>query len=198
MEKKKRSLVVDLNAPIVLGLTALSLIALIADLSTNGNIMILFAAYRTSVTDPMQYLRLFTHVLVHADLAHYAGNFMMILAIGPMVEEKYGSKRLCLMTVVTALVTGLVHVLFFPGKAVVGASGIVFMMILLASFTNIRQGKLPITVPLVALLYIGNEIVMGLFTVSNISRLSHIIGGLCGACFGIIFHTRKFRTASNL
>jgi len=191
---KKNRLVIDFNAPIVLGLTVLSLVALIADSSTDGEVLILFAAYRTSLGDPMQYLRLFTHVLVHADLAHYAGNFMMILAIGPMVEEKYGSKRLCLMTVITALVTGLVHVLFFPGKAVVGASGIVFMMILLASFTNIRQGKLPITVPLVAVLYIGNEIMMGLFTVSNISRLSHILGGLCGACFGIIFHTQKFRT----
>ena len=190
---KKKSLVIDLNAPIVLGLTAISLIALIADSSTDGRVISLFAAYRTSLTDPMQYLRLFTHVLVHANLGHYAGNFMMILAIGPMVEEKYGSKRLCLMTVVTALVTGLVHVIFFPAIAVVGASGIVFMMILLASFTNIRQGKLPITVPLVAVLYIGNEIMMGLFTTSNISRLSHIIGGLCGACFGIIFHTQKFR-----
>jgi len=190
---KKKSLVIDLNAPIVLGLTAISLIALIADASTDGRVISLFAAYRTSLTDPMQYLRLFTHVLVHANLGHYAGNFMMILAIGPMVEEKYGSKRLCLMTVITALVTGLVHVIFFPAIAVVGASGIVFMMILLASFTNIRQGKLPITVPLVAVLYIGNEIMMGLFTTSNISRLSHIIGGLCGACFGIIFHTQKFR-----
>jgi membrane associated rhomboid family serine protease len=99
---------------------------------------------------------------------------MMILAIGPMVEEKYGSDRLCLITVITALTTGLVNVLFFPGQAVVGASGLVFMLILLASFTNIRQGRLPITVPLVAVVYIGNEIILGLFTVSNISRISHI------------------------
>ena len=184
---------IDFNAPIILGMTALSLVALIVDAITNSELVRIFAAYRTSVADPMQYIRLFTHVVIHADLAHYVGNFMMILAIGPMVEEKYGSSRLCLMTVITALITGLVIVLFFPQTAVVGASGIVFMMILLASFTNIRQGRLPITVPLVAVLYIGNEIMLGLFTVSNISRISHIVGGICGACFGAIFYSQKLK-----
>ena len=183
---------IAVNAPVIIGMAALSLVMLIADIAAGGGMIRLFAAYRTSIADPMQYLRLFTHVLIHADTAHYAGNFMMILAIGPMVEEKYGSKRLCLMIAKTALITGLGTVLFFPGTAVVGASGIVFMLILLASFTNIRQGKLPLTVLLVAVLYLGNEILAGLFTVDNISRLSHIVGGLCGAGFGAVFHAGKF------
>ena len=184
---------IDINAPFILGMAAISLAVLIVDTVTRLAVVRLFAAYRTSLGDPMQYLRLFSHVLVHADLGHYAGNFMMIFAIGPMVEEKYGSKRLLIATVITALVTGLVNVLFFPGNAVVGASGIVFMMILLASFTNIRQGRLPITVPLVAILYIGNEVILGLFTISNISRISHIVGGICGAFLGVVFHSQKFK-----
>jgi len=188
MNKRPR---LDINAPVILGMTAISLVTLIVDIAARGNLIMLFAAYRTSFADPMQYLRLFTHIVIHADLAHYAANFMMILAIGPLVEEKYGSRRLCLMIVMTALITGLINVLFFPGTAVIGASGIVFMLILLASFTNIRQGRLPVTVPLVAILYIGNEVMAGLFTADNISRLSHIIGGLCGACFGAIFHAQK-------
>jgi len=188
---KKSRFSIGLNAPFILGMGALSLVAIIISTFTKIEMLAIFAAYRTSLADPMQYIRLFTHVLMHADLSHYVGNYMMILAIGPMVEEKYGSSRLCWMTVITALITGLVTVLFFPKTAVVGASGIVFMMILLASFTNIRQGKLPITVPLVAVLYIGNEVLLGLFTVSNISRISHIVGGLCGAVFGVIFHTRR-------
>jgi len=178
-------------------MAALSLAALIADSLAMGDMIRLFGAYRTSAADPMQYLRLFSHVLVHGDLGHYTGNFMMILAIGPMVEEKYGSGRLCLMILITTLITGLINVIFFPGTAVVGASGIVFMMILLASFTNIRQGKLPLTVLLVAVLYIGNEVMAGLFTVSNISRLSHIAGGICGALFGLMFHAGQFRGAEH-
>jgi len=189
----KKRLSIDMNAPVILSLTGLSLFMLVLSTITDGALTTLLAAFRTSPRDPMQYLRLFSHVIVHADIAHYAGNFMMILAIGPMVEEKYGSNRLCLITVLTAAVTGLVNVIFFPGTAVVGASGIVFMLILMASFSNIRQSKLPITVPLVAILYIGNEIVLGLFTVSNISRISHIVGGLCGACYGVVVHLRKLR-----
>ena len=191
---KKNSFRIDLNSPVILGMALLSLIFLIIDMMNSGrNINIFFSAYRTSIADPMQYVRLFTHVLVHSDLGHYTGNFMMILAIGPMVEEKYGDRSLLLITACTALITGLVNVLFFPGRAVLGASGIVFMLILLASFTNIQQGRLPITVPLVAVLYIGNEILRGLFNTDNISQLSHIVGGLCGAIFGVAFHFDKFK-----
>jgi len=189
MEKKKFS--IDLNAPFILWLMGLALAALVVDLLTGGFIRTTFAARRTSFTDPMQYIRVFSYVIVHADAAHFVGNFMMILAIGPMVEEKYSSSRLCAATVVTTLVTGLGSVIFFPNVALVGASGIVFMLILLASFTNVRQGKLPITVILVALLYLGNEIFQGLFNPSNVSRIGHIVGGLCGAAFGMLFHSKK-------
>jgi len=190
---KKRNFAIDLNSPVVLWLTIIALAVLIIDLITPINMVMLFGARRTSIFDPMQYVRLFTHVLVHSNINHYVGNFMMILAIGPMVEEKYGSSRLVLAIVITAFITGLFKVLLFPGVVLVGASGIVFMLILMASFTNIKQGRLPITVLLVAVLYIGNEIILGLFTVDNVSRISHIIGGLCGAVFGVVVHSKKLQ-----
>jgi len=188
---RKRSFAIDINSPVILWLTFIALAVLIIDLITPLNMVMLFGARRTSFLDPMQYLRLFTHVLVHSGISHYVGNFMMILAIGPMVEEKYGSDRLVFAIVITAFITGLFKVLLFPGVVLVGASGIVFMLILMASFTNIKQGRLPITVLLVAILYIGNEVMLGLFTVDNVSRISHIIGGLCGAVFGVVVHSKK-------
>ena len=188
---RKRQLLIDINAPVIIWMAAISLVLLIIDSVTGDTITRYFAAFKTSFTDPMQYIRLFTHVLVHADMAHYVSNFMMMLVIGPLVEEKYSSRNLCIFIVITAFITGLITVLLFPGKAVIGASGIVFMLILLASFTNIKQGRLPVTVPLVAILYIGNEIMLGLFTPSNISRISHIAGGLCGAVSGALFHGKK-------
>ena len=189
---KRRSFSIDMNAPVILWLTVVALAVLLVDILSPLNTKWL-GAQRTTLADPMQYVRLLTHVVVHADISHYVGNFMLILAIGPMVEEKYSSKRLVLFILLTALITGLINVIFFPGKLVVGASGIVFMLILMASFTNIRQGKLPVTVILVALLYIGNEIILGLFTSDNISRISHIVGGLCGAVFGVVFHAKKLK-----
>ena len=195
---KKRSFAIDLNAPVILWLTLIAFIVLIIDITTPINMTMLLGARRTSFLDPMQYVRLFTHVVAHSGMGHYVGNFMLILAIGPMVEEKYGSTSLLLITVITAFVTGVINVVFFPGAVTVGASGIVFMLILMASFTNIRQGRLPITVLLVAVLYIGNEVMQGLFTSSNISHISHIVGGLCGAVFGVVFHAKKLRSELSL
>jgi len=192
---KKRNFAIDLNAPVILWLTIIALGVLIIDIVTPINMAMIFGVRRTSLLDPMQYVRLLSYVFVHSGINHYVSNFMMMLAIGPMVEEKYGSGQLLLITFITVLITGLVNVIFFPGSVGVGASGIVFMLILMASFVNVRQGRLPITVLLVAVLYIGNEIILGLFTVDNVSRISHIIGGLCGAVFGVVYHANRINSS---
>ena len=38
---------------------------------------------------------------------------------------------------------------------------------------------------LVAVFYIGGEIIDGLFLKDNVSQLTHIIGGVCGGAFGL-------------
>ena len=86
---------------------------------------------------------------------------MIILLIGPMLEEKYGSRCLLSMILLTAFVTGVVNVIFF-NTALLGASGIVFMMILLSSFASHKEGGIPLTLILVTVLYIGQEVVQGL------------------------------------
>jgi membrane associated rhomboid family serine protease len=75
-------------------------------------------------------------------------------------------------------------VLFFP-TALLGASGVVFMMILLASFTNFSKGEIPLTFILVLILYLGQQI-MNSFESNNISEFAHIVGGFCGSLFGFI------------
>ena len=113
---KKNRLVIDINSPTILWMAAISLVVLILDNITGDMFTRNFASYRTSWSDPMQYVRLFTHVLVHADAAHYVSNFMMMLAIGPMVEEKYRSINLCIFIIIAAFITGLINVLFFPAE----------------------------------------------------------------------------------
>ncbi len=132
-------------------------------------------------------LRLVTHVLGHASWTHLLGNFTLILLIGPMAEEKYGSGPLLLMMFTTALVTGLLNVLLLD-TGLYGASGIAFMLILLTSITNIRAGEIPITFVLVILLFMVNQ-VFAAFQNNNISEFAHIIGGICGAFFGFLMHS---------
>lgn len=193
MNKPKLICHIDFNSPIILGMALLSLLILMGNTVSAGALNPILAIYYTSWADPLMYLRLLTHVLVHGNFAHYSGNFLLILALGPMVEEKYGGARLALMIAVTAVITGLVNVIFFQHVMLLGASGVVFMLILLASFTNVREGKLPITVLCVAALYIGNEVITGLMVEDNTSQISHILGGFCGAGFGYFFHGSKIR-----
>jgi len=194
MAKKKLLPLVDFNAPVILSLFFVSLLILALNNYSNSMVNRLLACYYSRWSDGIMYLRLFTHVLAHQNLSHFAGNYLLILVIGPMLEEKYGGANLIMMMVITAGITGLTHVIFFRNIALIGASGLVFMMILLASFTNTREGRLPITVLLVGFLYIGNEVIRGLLTSDNISQLSHIIGGVCGAGFGFKIHKIKARS----
>ena len=113
------------------------------------------------------------------------GNMMLLLLVGPMVEEFYGSGRLLLMCAVTAVVTGLVDMLFFPTTALLGASGIVFMMIILASMVSYQKGRIPLTFFFVAAMYLGQEIYNAIFAADDISQLTHIIGGVLGLVFGL-------------
>jgi membrane associated rhomboid family serine protease len=99
-----------------------------------------------------------------------------------MLESAYGSLSLLLMIAVTALVTGLLNVFLFP-TTLLGASGVVFMMILLGSFTNFTKGEIPLTFILILILYLGREL-LNSFRTNDISEFAHIVGGFCGSLFG--------------
>jgi len=135
------------------------------------------------------WVTLVSHVLGHANWTHLVSNFSFILLIGPILEEIYGSLPLLLMIFVTALVTGILNVLFFS-TGLLGASGVVFMMILLASFTNFKAGEIPLTFILVLVLYLGKE-VLNSFAQDNISEFAHITGGFCGSLFGFFRPGRR-------
>ena len=182
------------NSPVILTFFLLSLGALFLGQWTGGwTTKHLFCVYRGSLKDPLFYIRLFGHVLGHSGYSHYMNNMLLLLLVGPGLEEKYGSLNLLMTILVTALVTGLVQFIFFPGTALLGASGVVFMMIVLNSFTEMRRGGIPLTMLLVVALYLGNEVVDGLSESDNISQMTHIVGGLCGIVFGFSLARAKKR-----
>lgn len=176
---------VQYNAPVVLTFALVSLGALLLGFATGGWATgRLFCVYRSSLTDPLTYVRMVGHVLGHSGYAHYMGNMMLLLVVGPPLEEKYGSRKLLFCIFVTALVSGLVQFLLFPGTALLGASGIVFMMIVLSSLAGMREGAIPLTLILVVILYLGGEVVDAVTVQDSVSHLTHVVGGLCGAALG--------------
>ena len=165
---------------------------LVIDKVTGGtSTSLLFSVYRSSLLSPLTYLRFFGHVLGHAGWEHFIGNIMMILVVGPLLEEKYGSSNMLFVILATALVTGIVNFIFFPHTQLLGASGVVFALILLASFTSFKEGKVPVTFLLVAILYIGEQVYDGIFIQDNVSNLTHILGGAVGSGLGFVMNKNK-------
>lgn len=180
-----RRLKITFNAPVSLGFVLVSLAALGLSFLTGGRSnTLLFSTYHSSLLSPLTYLRFFTHVLGHGSWSHYAGNMMYILLLGPMLEEKYGSKQISTAILITAGVTGLVNYIFFPATALLGASGVVFTFILLTSFTGFHDGEIPLSFLLIAVIFIGQQVVEGIFIRDNVSNMAHIIGGITGAVIG--------------
>ena len=188
----KKGLRITFNAPLVLGFAlACSIVTLIGSLTGEPSTARLFATYSASPADPLMYVRLFTHVLGHAGFIHLVNNMAYILLLGPGLEEKYGAKNLLVVILVTAVITGVVHNLLFPNSALLGASGVVFAFILMTSFTEFREGEIPLTFILVALIYLGQQIWDGITVKDDISNLSHIIGGLVGGGAGWVLNFGK-------
>ncbi len=188
---KKTSIQIQYNSPVVLTFSFLSLLVLGLAWFTQGATNDFFMVYRAPLSDPFTYFRFFSHVLGHADYSHYIGNIMFILVLGPSLEEKYGSKRLLMAILITAFVSGLVQFILFPNTALLGASGIVFMMILMASLAGMRGNTIPLTLILVGVFYIGGEIINGFAIADNVSQMTHIVGGICGAVIGFAMSGRK-------
>ena len=139
----------------------LSLLVLFLDQWTGGwTTMHLFCVYRSSLKDPLFYIRLFGHVLGHAGWEHFLNNMLLLLVVGPPMEEKYGSKALL--------------------------GGIVFMLIMLSSLAGF-SGGIPVTMLLVAALYFGQQVYDILLVHDNVANFMHIVGGLCGTAFGYYF-----------
>ena len=162
------------NSPVILTFFLLSLGALFLGQWTGGwTTKHLFCVYRGSLKDPLFYIRLFGHML-------------LLLVIGPPMEEKYGSGPLLKGILLTALISGVLQCVLFPHTALLGASGIVFMLIMLASLSGF-SGGIPVTMLLVAALYLGQQVYDIIFAHDNVANFMHIVGGVCGTAFGYVY-----------
>ena len=190
-ENLHKKLKITFNAPITLGFVIICFIATLLGVISNGTItQTLFMTYHSSLTNPRTYLRFITHIFGHSGWSHFIGNASYLLLLGPMLEEKYGSKVLLEIMGITAVVTGLVNYIFFWNVGLCGASGVVFAFIILASFTGFKEGEIPLTFILVAIIFIGQQVYEGIAVQDNISNMAHIVGGIVGAIVGYLLNKK--------
>lgn len=174
---------ISFNSKVILTFSAIAVIVKLVDNFIPGFTAKFFSVGSTmSFSNLLDYFRLVSHVLGHASWGHLFGNLMFLLLLGPILEEKYGHADLFLMILITALITGIINVIFLS-TGLLGASGIVFMLIILVSFVGKKDNSIPIEFLFVAFIFLGNEVI-NVVQKDNISQIAHILGGIFGAFFG--------------
>lgn len=178
----------EYNSPVILTYALVCVVLFVLNTITAGWLnRTLLTTFPHSRFGIMTILRSVLYIFGHSSMSHLTGNMMLFLLVGPIVEERYGSSNLILMMFSTAVVTAWVN--NFLSSGIIGASGIVFMLIILSAFTSTTKDRIPITLVMVFLIYVGNEVVTGIVhRGDNISQFGHIAGGICGLIWGIILH----------
>lgn len=171
------------NSPVILTYSLISIFVL-AFCSSNLIAKYFSSPAHLSFSDPYFYLKLISYIASHGGWSHLIGNLTIILLVGPLLEEKYGSGKLLEMILITAVATAILNAFLFS-NSLIGGSGVAFMLILLSSFSNIRSKEIPLTFIIIAVLFIGSEVVSTL-KIDRISQFSHLAGGFIGAGYGFI------------
>ena len=72
---RKKQLKISFNSPVILGFTLICLLSLLLGYLTKGtSTYTLFSVYRSSLLNPLTYIRLIGHVFGHANWQHFIGN----------------------------------------------------------------------------------------------------------------------------
>jgi len=173
------------NAPVILTFSLLAILILVLNATIMPRLTYRYFAVASSMNwgSIADWFRLFSHGLGHANWTHLAGNLAFVLLLGPMLEARYGSGKLLLLVLVTALAAGLANVLLF-NSTLLGASGVVFMLLALTTMTDLRAGTLPLTFLLLLAIFLSSELLLA--TSRSAPQLAHLVGGGIGALTGVL------------
>jgi membrane associated rhomboid family serine protease len=138
-----------------------------------------------SPANAQSFPQVLSHIFAHADLAHIVSNMLGLYLLGTIVEQKYGTVRFVTLFLVSGLLAALAQVVFYPGSALLGASGAIAGVV--AAFVrNYPLARLYVlgVVPLPAWLFIFIWVIFNIVGVghgeSNIAFLAHLGGFLAG------------------
>jgi rhomboid protease GluP len=136
-----------------------------------------------------QWYRLVTAMFLHGGLIHIGFNLMVLMDIGPVVEEVYGSARFLFLY----LATGVVGFLFsaFSGHNSVGASAPILGLIgLLIAITTKRSGAHMQELRSRLISWVVSIFVFG-FLMRGVDNWAHAGGLAAGFALGKLFADRE-------
>lgn len=186
-----RRLIVD--SPVVLGFGFLCMLLYALDLIIPGDVQKMlgcphaFQPYR-----PTHWVRTVTHVFAHSSLPHIKGNMGMLMLVGPSVENEFGSENLAKIMLAVAVSSWFAHVLAGRENSVqLGASGVVFALILLNSLVSATVGTVPLSFVITAIIWVSEELYLLFFGKDGVSHHAHLTGAIVGTLAGYYIHRQR-------
>ena len=136
------------------------------------------------VKQPLSYVRLLVYIFGAGSGAGslLITNLILIMLLGPAMEERYGSVIIGIMIFVSALFAGVLNACFCA-ESLIGAVPVVCMMIFLNAFMSFSKKTFPLSFAAVIVLFVFLEIFSGAGAVKIIICIA---GGLCGSLFAFL------------
>ena len=137
------------------------------------------------VKQPLSYLRLLLYIFGAGNAGGEIGlftNLILIMLLGPAMEERYGSVIIGIMIFVSALFSGVLNACFCE-TSLMGAVPVVCMMIFLNAFMSFSKKKFPLSFAAVMVLFVVLQVFSG---AGAIRIIICIAGGLCGSLFAFL------------
>jgi membrane associated rhomboid family serine protease len=183
----------SVEAPVVVGFVSMCVLLHLLNITILPGISFFFGVDDFfSFTNPLQYIRLLTHIFGHDGMAHLRGNISHLLLVGPSAEAAFGSKETLQIMVLVAVSSGIAHIFLGRNNSrQLGASGVVFALILLNSLVSAKAGKVPLSFLLTACLWIGDELWKLFFSRDATSHHAHLTGAIVGTIAGYLIHQKK-------
>ena len=133
-------------------------------------------------TAPLSYVRLLFYIFGAGQASAMFTNLILIMLLGPAMEERYGSVIIGIMIFVSALFAGVLNACFST-ECLAGAVPVVSMMIFLNAFMSFSKKKFPLSFVAVMVLFVVLQVVNGAGAVKIIICIA---GGLCGSLFAFL------------
>ncbi len=135
-------------------------------------------------------LGIFTTVLLHSDLVHIASNSLPLF--GCMLALFYFYKEIALQVLfISHLLTGVLIWLIARPAFHIGASGLVYALVLFLLVSGVVRKNKGLSFLALAVLSIQSGLLWGVLPQENgISWESHLIGGIVGSSLAILYKNK--------
>lgn len=197
MAKKKFSLNFTYDSPVSLSFVILSVLILVLDLTVlklklNQSILLSptssAGAFPFAFSDVKSIFRLFLYIFGGTDKTVFLTNCLLIILMGPEMEERYGSIIIGIMIFVAAFFAGVLNACFCKNP-MSGCNSVVFMFILLDTILTFSKKRIKATSIAIIALFICREVFIGNVN-GAVGVMITIAGGLCGSLFAFLASPR--------